>query len=69
MDNFLIFMRIIMVEIFSPLNKEIRYCPYYSQISRFLKYMRKIRKYNIIDSDMMDEIKSRICSQDPTIHA
>ena len=58
-----------MVEIFSPLNKEIIYCPHYSQISRFLKYMRKIRKYNILDSVMMDERKSRICSQDPTVHS
>ena len=58
-----------MVEIFSPLNKEIRYyCPHNSQISTFLKYMRKIRKYNILDSDLMDERKSRICSQDPKIH-
>ena len=57
-----------MVEIFSPLNKEIRYCPHYSQISRFLKYMRKIRKYNILNSDLMDERKSRICSQDEIVH-
>ena len=68
MDNFIIFRRIIMVEIFSPLNKEIRYCPYYSQISRFLKYRRKIRKYNILDSDLMDERKNRICTQDPMVH-
>ena len=46
-----------MVEIFSLLNKEIRYCHHYSQISRFLKYRRKIRKYNILDFDMMDERK------------
>ena len=58
-----------MVDIFSLLNKEIRYCPHNSQISRFLKYMRKIKKYNILDFDMMDERKCRICSQDLMVHA
>ena len=59
-----------MVEIFSRLNyKKIRYCPHNYQISRFLKYMRKINKYNILDSDRMDERKSRIGSQGPTVHA
>ena len=58
-----------MAEIFSSLNEEIRYCHHNSQISRFLKYMRKIRKYNIIDSDLMDERKSKICSQDSMVHA